>query len=65
MIDITKEEFLKSNYVDIEKAEKGRNKIKDWIVKNKFITIACAFYITFAGINLFLAYAFFKLFLKL
>ncbi len=66
MIDITKDDFIENeSYLEVEKAPKRKNRIKDWVSKNKFITIGVAVYVTIATINMFLVYYFFKLFSKL
>ncbi len=66
MIDITKDDFIENEkYLDIEKTPKKKNKIKDWVSKNKFVTVGIAAYVTIATINMFLVYYFFKLFSKL
>lgn len=66
MIDITKENFIENErYLEIEKAPKRKSKIKDWISKNKYMTIGAAIYVAIATINMFLVYYFFKLFSKL
>ena len=65
MIDITKENFFSERYLEVEKAPRRTNKLKDWVSKNKFMAIGTAVYVIIATINLFLIYYFFKLFSKL
>ncbi len=61
MIDITKEDFLREGYIEFENVSKKKSKIKNWISKKKFLTIAIGFYFGLSIVNLALVYYFFKM----
>ena len=74
MIDITKDDFKENfrnnfieneSYLEIEKAPKKKNKLRNWVSKNKFMVVGATVYVAIATINMFLVYYFFKLFSKL
>ena len=61
MIDITKDEFWDDKYEEVTKKEKKENKVKEFIITHKLITILLILLGIFMIANTILIYNFFKM----
>ena len=61
MVDITKEEFWDNKYEEVTKKEKGKSKLREFIEKNKIITILLLSFGILMTMNTILVYNFFKI----
>lgn len=61
MIDITKDEFWESRYEEVSKREKQNGKIKEFILKYKFITMLLIGLVILMTVNTILIYKFFRI----
>ena len=61
MIDITKDEFLDDKYEEVTKKEKKENKVKEFIITHKLITVLLILLGIFMIANTILIYNFFKM----
>lgn len=61
MIDITKEEFWDNKYEEVSKKEKRSNRVAEFIVKNKIITILLVSLALLITVNTILIYNFFRI----
>ena len=62
MIDITKEEFWDNKYEEVSKKEKRSNRVAEFIVKHKIITILLVSLALLITVNTILIYNFFRIF---
>lgn len=60
MIDITKDEFWDDKYEEVTKTEKRENKVKEFIVRHKIITVLLILLALLMISNTILIYNFFK-----
>ena len=65
MIDITKEEFWESRYEEVSKNEKKNNRVKDFIIKHKIITVLLVTLTVLMVTNTILIYNFFRIFINM
>ena len=61
MIDITKDEFWDDKYEEVTKKEKKENKVKEFIITHKLITVLLILLGIFMIANTILIYNFFKM----
>ena len=61
MIDITKEDFWASNSEEVERTKNDRNKVKNFILNHKIITMLLISLGMLMTINTILVYNFFKI----
>lgn len=61
MVDITKEEFWDSKYEEVSKNEKKNNRVKDFIIKHKIITVLLVALTVLMVTNTILIYNFLKI----
>ena len=61
MIDITKEEFWDNKYEEVSKKEKKINRVAEFIVKHKIITILLVSLGLLITVNTILIYNFFRI----
>lgn len=65
MVDITKEEFWDNKYEEVSKKEKERNKVKEFILKNKVIVTLLVSFGILMAINTILIYNFLKMLIEM
>lgn len=65
MVDITKDEFWEDRYEEISKEEKKDNRIKNFIIKHKIITVLLVTLSMLMTVNVVLIYNFFRILNKL
>jgi len=61
MIDITKDDFWVSNSEEVKRTEGNKNKVKDFILKHKLITVLLISLGLLMTVNTVLVYNFFKI----
>lgn len=65
MIDITKDEFWDDKYEEVTKKEKKENKVKEFIIKHKLITVLLILLGIFMIANTILIYNFFRILMEI
>lgn len=65
MIDITKDEFWDDKYEEVTKSERKENKVKEFIIRHKLITVLLVLLGIFMIANTILIYNFFRILMEI
>ena len=65
MVDITKDEFWESKYEEVSKTKNKNNRVKDFVIKHKIITVLLVALTMLMITNTILIYNFFRIFINM
>ena len=65
MVDITKDEFWESRYEEVNKTKNKNNRVKEFIIKHKIITVLLLALTGLMITNTILVYNFFRIFINM
>ena len=65
MVDITKDEFWESKYEEVSKTKNKNNRVKDFVIKHKIITVLLVALTVLIITNTILIYNFFRIFINM